>query len=268
MKDHSLKGDVAKHLDDTTPSTWSTLRHVRITAVGIHKIHEQKGVNIEWVSTDTLNYILPNGDKVLVSFQMISDFAEVFQRRAEEILEHFKVPQLTAEQLQSVKDPLGKAGTYASLLTFNDKLATILSANVVIKDEKLLTELHLCGISLRLHAHTQMMLGQPHLTNLAADILSALEGCGQLRFTEAVSQLFSQPNQFDNRLNPPPTPTLHPCLRLVDEPRRTLYWESGHLTVSCGWIKTETTSSNESLKMAKMVVRTCTPRTSHIFIRL
>ena len=217
MKDHSLKGDVAKHLDDTTPSTWSTLRHVRITAVGIHKIHEQKGVNIEWVSTDTLNYILPNGDKVLVSFQMISDFAEVFQRRAEEILEHFKVPQLTAEQLQSVKDPLGKAGTYASLLTFNDKLATTLSANVVIKDEKLLTELHLCGISLRLHAHTQMMLGQPHLTHLAADILSALEGCGHLRFTEAVSQLYSQPNQFDNRLNPPPTqPFIPACVWLMN----------------------------------------------------
>ena len=32
-----------------------------------------------------------------------------------------------------------------------------------------------------------------HLTQLAVDILTALEGCGHLRFTEAVSQLFSQP---------------------------------------------------------------------------
>ena len=41
-----------------------------------------------------------------------------------------------------------------------------------------------------------------HLTQLAVDILTALEGCGHLRFTEAVSQLFSQPNQFDSRLEP------------------------------------------------------------------
>ena len=41
-----------------------------------------------------------------------------------------------------------------------------------------------------------------HLTQLAVDILSALEGCGHLRFTEAVSQLFSQPNQFDSRFEP------------------------------------------------------------------
>jgi hypothetical protein len=37
------------------------------------------------------------------------------------------------------------------------------------------------------------------MTTVAADILSALEGCGHLRFTESLSQLYSQPTQFDRR---------------------------------------------------------------------
>ncbi len=111
-------------------------------------MHEEKDVNIEWVSPDVLNYIHPrSGDKFKISFENISEFGQVFQRRAEEILQQFGVPHLTPEQLLSVKDPLGLAGVHVSLLTYNDKLASELSKGVTItvKDEKLLTELHLCG---------------------------------------------------------------------------------------------------------------------------
>ncbi len=62
-----------------------------------------------------------------ISFESISEFAQVFQRRAEELLQQFGVPHLTPEQLQSVKDPLGLAGIHVSLLTYNDNLASELS---------------------------------------------------------------------------------------------------------------------------------------------
>lgn len=75
------------------------------------KIHEDKDVNIEWVSSTSLNFIQPrSGEKVMVTFQDIAEFAEVFSSRAEEILQQLGVPQLTDEQLQSVKDPLGTKG--------------------------------------------------------------------------------------------------------------------------------------------------------------
>jgi hypothetical protein len=161
-------------------------------------MHEDKDVKIEWLSPDVLNYILPrSGDKFQVSFENMSEFAQVFQRRAEEILQHFGVPDLTPEQLQSVKDPLGLAGVHVSLLTYNDKLASELSKGVTItvKDEKLLTELHLCGITITCISMNHLSTSDKR----AVDILSALEGCGHLRFTEAVSQLNSQPTQFDRR---------------------------------------------------------------------
>jgi hypothetical protein len=43
------------------------------------KIHEDKDVNIEWVSSTSLNFIQPrSGEKVMVTFQDIAEFAEVF----------------------------------------------------------------------------------------------------------------------------------------------------------------------------------------------
>jgi hypothetical protein len=78
-----------------------------------------------------------------------------------------------------------------------------------------------------------------------------------------VSQLFSQPNQYDSRLEH----FGHRCVCLHDERLRTLFWEAGRLTCACGWMKAESTSSKETLKIAKMVVRTCTLTTSLIFLR-
>lgn len=161
-------------------------------------MHEDKDVKIEWLSPDVLNYIHSrSGDKFRVSFEDISEFGQVFQRRAEEILQHFGVPVLTPEQLHSVKDPLVLAGAHVSLLTYNDKLASELSKGVTItaKDEKLLTELHLCGITITCISVNHLSTSDKR----AVDILSAVEGCGHLRFTEAVSQLNSQPTQFDRR---------------------------------------------------------------------
>ena len=69
-------------------------------------MHENNDVKIEWVLSDVLNYIHPrSGEKFRFSFENMSQFGQVFQRRAEEILRHFGVPDLTPEQLQSVKDP-------------------------------------------------------------------------------------------------------------------------------------------------------------------
>jgi hypothetical protein len=89
------------------------------------KIHEDKDVTIEWVSSTSLNLIQPrSGEKYLVTFQDIDEFAHVFSSRAEAILQRLGVPRLTDEQLQLVKDPLGTKGAHVSLLTYNDKLAS------------------------------------------------------------------------------------------------------------------------------------------------
>lgn len=46
-----------------------------------------------------------------------------------------------------------------------------------------------------------------------------------------------------------------------------MFWEEALLTIACDWTKTQALSGAERKKMQKMMVKTCTPRTSHIFIR-
>jgi hypothetical protein len=97
----------------------------RISALGIMKIHEDKDVKIEWVTPTSMNFIQPrSGEKVLITFQEINEFAKVFSDRAQAILSQLGVPHLTEEQIQRVKDPLGTKGAHVSLLSYNDQLAT------------------------------------------------------------------------------------------------------------------------------------------------
>ena len=99
---------------------------------------------------------------------MVKDFGLSLAIRAEEILEQFSVPHLSEQEMKQIRDPLNARGEYASILTFNDQLATRLNAAVNIKesDLKLLYELHLIVVS-----------------------LTAMDGGGELRYSEALANL-------------------------------------------------------------------------------
>lgn len=81
--------------------------------------------------------------------------------------------------------------------------------------------------------------------NLIILCLAALEGNGHIRFTESVASLFTDPTNFDSR---------------------TLRWELGQLLVACDWFKSETTASEAALAAKRATLKTCTPRTSMLFI--
>jgi hypothetical protein len=109
---------------------------------------------------------------------------------------------VTLSQLASIRDPLASDGESGnvSVLVYNAILAEkydAITRSIAEKGNKKtleqLTELHLCVMC-----------------------LATLEGAGQLRFTEAVSALFSSPNQLA---------------------RRTLFWEGQRLTVGYDWTK-------------------------------
>ena len=154
---------------------------------------------------------------------MIRQVSNAFASRAEYLLEVLEVPQLsesqvimimstkacrlhTCLQISSIKDPLSMNSETrnVSLLSYNSELAETLSTNVSIKEKdlKLVTELHLTVMC-----------------------LAAMEGGGQLRFTEAMAAIFSSPNQLS---------------------RRTLFWEAGRLTCSTDWIKVCVFTENNS----------------------
>ena len=130
---------------------------------------------------------------------MVKDLGLSLAIRAEEILEKLGVPHLSEQELREIRDPLNGRGEYASVLTYNDHLATRLNATVNIKasDLKLLSELHLIVVS-----------------------LTAIDGGGELRYSEALANLYSQPNQLD---------------------KRTMFWEEGRLVVHYDglWTKSE-----------------------------
>lgn len=147
--------------------------------------------------------------------------------RAEEILDKLQVPRPSKAEASQIRDPLNAKGEYTCLLTFNDSLATRLGANVHIQecDLKLLSELHLIVAS-----------------------LSGIEGAGELRYTEALANLYSQPNNLD---------------------KRTMFWEASQLVVHYDgmWTKSEGQCQKAATKKKNLVVRTCTLRTSLCFLR-
>ena len=112
-------------------------------------------------------------------------------------------------QVASIHDPLASNGESGnvSVLVYNAILSEKFRAIIHQLAEKgnkktleQLTELHLCVMC-----------------------LAALEGAGQLRFTEAVSALFSSPNPLA---------------------RRTLFWENQRLTVGYDWTKVSDDRAN------------------------
>jgi hypothetical protein len=48
---------------------------------------------------------------------------------------------------------------------------------------------------------------------------------------------------------------------------RTMFWEDALLTMACDWTKTQAMSGPERKSLQRKMVKTCTARTSHIFIR-
>jgi hypothetical protein len=46
-----------------------------------------------------------------------------------------------------------------------------------------------------------------------------------------------------------------------------MFWEDALLTIGCDWTKAQALTGAAKKKMQKKMVKTCTPRTSHIFIR-
>ncbi len=110
-----------------------------------------------------------NGASIQVDTSMVKDFGLSLVIRAEQILEKLGVPHLSEEEMKQIRDPLNARGEYSSILSFNDQLATRLNKAVNIKasDLKLLYELHLIVVC-----------------------LTAIDGGGELRYSEALANLY------------------------------------------------------------------------------
>ena len=201
VKPANIKKEVSRHFDELNPSAdaWSTLKFIRRAALTVISDND-KSVRIAWIDPQTMAYTNPADGEVLhVSMNDMKNLGNEFATRAEEILHQFNVPVLTDHEISQVRDPLNAKGEFASLLTFNDALATSKMHQIIIgvKDLKLLTELH-----------------------LNVSCLTAIDGAGELRFTECLAHNFSQPNALD---------------------KRTMFWEDGRLTIHHDgmWTKAE-----------------------------
>ncbi len=181
---------------------WSTIKFVRGIAIDCMLEGMEKVTRVRWTSTGDIVYICPkSGTETHISLQMVHRLGDSFDARAAAILTELNVPELSEEQLHSIRDPLTssrEAGS-VSLMCFNAGLMQTFSEiikQIARGDEKTLdklSELHLCVMC-----------------------KSAMEGAGILRFTEAVCAMYSSPNQLA---------------------RRTLYWEDCLLAVLYDWIK-------------------------------
>jgi hypothetical protein len=165
-----IKAYVDNHLNELSPTAdaWSTLRFIRRTALEL--INHDKEVRISWVNDDSMLYTDPaNGASIQVDTSMVKDFGLSLVIRAEQILEKLGVPHLSEEEMKQIRDPLNARGEYSSILSFNDQLATRLNKAVNIKasDLKLLYELHLIVVC-----------------------LTAIDGGGELRYSEALANLY------------------------------------------------------------------------------
>ena len=229
MKPQDIKKEVSKHFDELNPTAdaWSALRSIRRAALTVMSDND-KTVRIAWSDQQTMAYTNPdNGEVTRVHTNDMKNLALGFATRAEEILHIFNVPVLTDYEISQVRDPLNAKGEFASLLTFNDALATskMRQVKIGVQDLKLVSELHL------------------NVSNL-----TAIDGAGELRYTESLAHHYSQPNAFD---------------------KRTMFWEDGRLTIHYDgmWTKPEGQLGHVARKLKSAVIRTCSPRTSHIFLR-
>jgi hypothetical protein len=99
----------------------------------------------------------------------------------------------------------------------------------------------------------------------ASQFLGSMEGCGQLRLTEGLAQLFSKPNVVDNRCDSIIVCTFDFSTLTIY--CRTMFWEDNLLTMACDWTKTQAMSGPARKSLQRKMVKTATARTSHIFIR-
>jgi hypothetical protein len=212
----TLQGDCGRlHARRRRESHQGTLEDA--TPHGVHM--PTFGNGSETVKTDTSRCLIPEQHEI--SIEMIRNTADSFASRAEWLLRNMDVSDLTDEevhsvfafvlvrhfsvtlsQVASIQDPLASNGESGniSLLLYNSILSekySEITQRIAEKGNKKtldqMTELHLCVIC-----------------------LAAMEGAGQLRFSEVVSALFSSPNHLA---------------------RRTLFWENQRLTVAYDWTK-------------------------------
>lgn len=220
-----------RSLNELNGSPWSTLKGVRRIAVSCAS-EDDKDTHIRWPdvssSISTIDYIDEySGTSTTITIEQIRSFANALQNRAEEILRIIGVQELTDEQINSIKDLAESAG--ANITLCNPELVELLKvADPTTKTER--------------QALVKLIT---ELTKIVLD-LAAIEGSGHMRYTETVSSLFTDPSQFD---------------------RRTLRWETGRLSVTCGWFKSETTATEAALAIKRATWKTCTKRTSDIFVR-
>ena len=57
------------------------------------------------------------------------------------------------------------------------------------------------------------------------------------------------------------------AVSMTDIHRRTMFWEDGLLTCACDWTKAQALTAPDKRRLMRVMVKTCTPRTSQIFIR-
>lgn len=166
--------------------------------------------------------------ETLITLEMIRSFENDLQNLAESILDRIGVGHLSPQQVTSVRDGAG-AGAGYNLCHYNDDLVDALHIDgpQYAKDKK-------------------EMLKQISLLTLTIMHLAAIEGGGHIRYTETVSALFTNPDNFSER---------------------SLRWEDGLLDVACDWFKSETVASEVALAVKRSTFKTCTERTSYSFLR-
>jgi hypothetical protein len=159
---------------------------------------------------------------------MIQGFQDALKSLAENLLDEIRVDRMSLAQIARVQDGDGN-GAGVNLCTFNSGLVG---------------EMHVEGPASE--KDKKRMLQKISKITLAIMHLASIEGEGIIRYTETVSSLFTNPDNYTER---------------------SLRWVDGLLEVCCGWCKTENVAGETALAAKRATMRACTERTSSIFLR-
>jgi hypothetical protein len=168
-----------------------------------------------------------SGHETRITQEMIISFQNALQSQTETILDEIGVARLSPAQIARVQDGDGK-GTGLNLYSFNSSLVD---------------ELHVDGPALMSAKRT--MLNKISKLTLASMHLASIEGDGHIRYTETVSSLFTNPDNFSER---------------------SLRWVDGLLETCCAWWKCKTVAGEAALAAKRATMRTSTERSSEIVL--
>ena len=114
-----ILGFSLQYLNELRGGRWATLKHIRRMAVSCCQV-EEKDTHIRWPdisdSIQQLDYIDNHaGQRIAISLHQVRAMAQAFRDRAQDIMRQIRVKELSPEQLPSVRDGGGGAGTNIAL---------------------------------------------------------------------------------------------------------------------------------------------------------